>query len=87
MIKRKNTVEHTELIKSFSEKFKTSWNDACDEIGDIDFQGEHDFYGVEEMKALLELPGHSASLSLPTIQQITGFSKIPCCLSKNVSGR
>jgi len=49
MIKRKNTVEHRELITSFSEKFKTSWNDACDEIGDIDFQGEHDFYDVEEM--------------------------------------
>lgn len=49
MIKIKKTVELTVLIKSFSEKFKISWNDACDEIGGVDFKGEHDFYDVEEM--------------------------------------
>lgn len=48
-IKRKNTIEHTDLIKSFSEKFNIGWNKACDEIGDEDFKGEHDFYFVEEM--------------------------------------
>ena len=49
MIHRKNTVEHYDLIKLFSEKFNIKWNDACDEIGDYDFIGEHYIDDVEEM--------------------------------------
>lgn len=44
-----SVVTQHDLVKLFAEKFKIEFNDASNEMGDIDFVGEQDIDDVKEM--------------------------------------